>query len=37
MIGAGDCGIMVAKEIKQNKYLNNSYLVGFIDDDPQKS
>lgn len=36
VIGAGDCGIMVAKEIKQNKYLNNSYLVGFIDDDPQK-
>lgn len=36
IIGAGDCGSMVAKEIKQNKYINNSYPVGFIDDDEQK-
>ncbi len=36
IIGAGDCGTMVAKEIKQNKYLNNSYPVGYIDDNPLK-
>lgn len=36
IIGAGNCGTMVAKEIKQCKYINNSYPIGFIDDDIQK-
>lgn len=36
IIGAGDCGSMVAKEIMQNKYITNSYPVGFIDDDIRK-
>ncbi|WEK53632.1 MAG: nucleoside-diphosphate sugar epimerase/dehydratase [Candidatus Cohnella colombiensis] len=36
IIGAGDSGTLVAKELKQNKHVNNSYIVGFIDDDPRK-
>lgn len=36
IIGAGDCGSMVAKELRQNKATNNMYAMAFIDDDPGK-
>ena len=35
IIGAGDGGVMVARELR-NHYGSNVKLVGFIDDDPQK-
>lgn len=36
IVGAGDAGEMVLKEYKKHKELN-TYIVGFIDDDPAKS
>ncbi|MEW9698212.1 polysaccharide biosynthesis protein [Paenibacillus sp. SI8] len=35
IVGAGDCGSMVARELKSNK-ANGLYPVGFIDDDVKK-
>lgn len=37
VVGAGDCGALIAKEIMTNRSFSQSKLVGFIDDDPQKS
>jgi len=35
IVGAGDAGAMIAREIKQ-RYYNSKHIVGFIDDDPYK-
>lgn len=35
IIGAGDAGAMIAREIRQ-RYYNSKELIGFIDDDPNK-
>lgn len=36
VVGAGDCGAIIAKEIMTNRSFIQSKLVGFIDDDPYK-
>ncbi|WP_108993065.1 polysaccharide biosynthesis protein [Paenibacillus agaridevorans] len=36
VVGAGDCGALIAKEIMTNRSFIQSKLVGFIDDDPYK-
>ncbi|MDW7674363.1 MAG: nucleoside-diphosphate sugar epimerase/dehydratase, partial [Bacillota bacterium] len=35
VIGAGDSGVIVAKELKRH-YSNNINIIGFVDDDPAK-
>lgn len=36
VVGAGDCGALIAKEIMSSKMFAGSRLIGFIDDDPHK-
>ncbi|GKU77032.1 nucleoside-diphosphate sugar epimerase/dehydratase [Paenibacillus sp. L3-i20] len=36
VIGAGDCGALIAKEILTSKRFKESCLIGFVDDDPYK-
>lgn len=36
VVGAGDCGALIAKEIMTSKSFKGSQLVGFVDDDPNK-
>ncbi|WP_424769269.1 polysaccharide biosynthesis protein [Paenibacillus sp. sgz302251] len=36
VVGAGDCGAFIAKEIMTSKSFTSCRLVGFIDDNPQK-
>lgn len=36
VVGAGDCGALIAKEIMSSKSFAGSRLIGFIDDDPYK-
>lgn len=35
IVGAGDAGVMIAREIR-NSYFNEKRLIGFVDDDPDK-
>lgn len=36
LIGAGDCGNLIARELKQQSNLSPIKIVGFLDDDPAK-
>lgn len=36
VVGAGDCGALIAKEIMTSKSFKESRLIGFVDDDPYK-
>lgn len=36
LIGAGDCGNLIARELKQQSNLSPVKVVGFLDDDPAK-
>lgn len=36
VVGAGDCGALIAKEIMTSNSFSGSRIIGFIDDDPHK-
>lgn len=36
VVGAGDCGALIAKEMMTNNSFSGNRLVGFVDDDPYK-
>lgn len=36
VVGAGDCGALIAKEMMTNTSFSRNRLIGFIDDDPYK-
>ncbi|MCU6708785.1 polysaccharide biosynthesis protein [Paenibacillus sp. J5C_2022] len=36
VVGAGDCGALIAKEIMTSERFKGSRLIGFVDDDPYK-
>lgn len=36
VIGAGDCGALIVKEMMTSNKFKGNHIIGFIDDDPQK-